>query len=224
MTAQAMAGIVGIHVDGLAKQFDGTPVLDSVTLNAMAGTVTVVVGQPGSGRSTLARCLTGVYRPDAGEVTYRLGGHTVDLAAADPRTAAWVRNQHIATFDGLLAAAPQLPAAVAAARAAGRSRGAAVGAFTRLDLAGVAPVAIGRLRPRDRLSVALAAALLAERPFVVLDEPENHAAADTLTSWLQRLSDTGAAVVVMAGPDSALTSIATTTGELQGGRIKWRRA
>jgi ABC-type thiamine transport system ATPase subunit len=42
----------------------------------------------------------------------------------------------------------------------------------RFHIANLAPVPIGRLRASDRLTVALAAALLAERPFVVLDEPE----------------------------------------------------
>jgi ABC-type cobalamin/Fe3+-siderophores transport system ATPase subunit len=218
------AGAAAITAAGLSKGFDGAQILDSVELTAPGGTVAVVIGPPGSGRSTLARCLTGVYRPDAGDVTFRLGGRgAVNLSAADPRTVAWMRGQHIASFDGLLAAAPRLPAALAVARAARRSRASAVGALTRLQVANLAPVAIGRLRPGERLTVALAAALLAERPFVVLDDPERYADPQTLTAWLRRVSDAGAAVVATAGPGSALVSIATTIGELQRGRLEWHR-
>ncbi|HWM16279.1 MAG TPA: ATP-binding cassette domain-containing protein, partial [Microbacterium sp.] len=117
-----------IAVDGLSKRFETEPgVLDGVELTARDGSLSLVVGAPGSGKSTLVRCLTGVYRPDTGTVTYRLSGRgAVDVTTSDARTVAWLRTHHIASFDGLLAAAPRLPAAVAAARAARRSRPSAV--------------------------------------------------------------------------------------------------
>jgi ABC-2 type transport system ATP-binding protein len=170
------------------------------------------------------RCLTGVYRPDTGAVSYRLGRRgAVDLTTSDARTVAWLRTHHIASFDGLLAAAPRLPAAVAAARAARCSRTSAVAALGRFHISNLAPVPIGRLRAADRLSVALAAALLAERPFVVLDEPEGFADSQSLTRWVRRLTDDGAAVVATGSPGSPLESIATATGELRRGKIVWRR-
>lgn len=219
------AGAAELAVTGLSKRFDGAPgALDSVALTARGGTLSLIVGAPGSGKSTLVRCLTGVYRADAGTVTYRLGQRgAVDLTTSDARTVAWLRAHHIASFDGLLAAAPRLPAAVAAARAARCSRPSAVAAFGRFHIANLGPVPIGRLRTADRLTVALAAALLAERPFVVLDEPERFAGPASLTTWLRRLTDHGAAVVTTAPPGSALESIATAMGELRKGRIEWRR-
>jgi ABC-2 type transport system ATP-binding protein len=219
------AAAADIAVTGLSKRFDAQPaVLDDVDLIARGGGLSLVVGAPGSGRSTLVRCLTGVYRPDTGAVIYRLGGRgTVNLTTSDARTVAWLRTHHIATFDGLLAAAPRLPAAVAAARAARCSRSSAVAALGRFHIANFAPVPIGRLRAADRLTVALAAALLAERPFVVLDEPERFADSESLTRWLRRLTDDGAAVVVTGSPGCALESIATTRGELQRGKIEWRK-
>ncbi|HYZ68756.1 MAG TPA: ATP-binding cassette domain-containing protein [Mycobacterium sp.] len=214
-----------IGVSRLSKAFDGAAdVLDTVELTATGGTVTLIVGGPGSGRSTLVRCLTGVYRPDAGDVTLRLGSRgAASLTAADPRTVAWLRSQHIASFDGALAAAPRLPAAIAVARAARRSRSSAVAGLARLGVAELAPVAIGRLRAVDRLTVALAAALLAERPFVVLDEPERYADSRALTTWLRRATEAGAAVVVTGAPDSSLTSIASATGELRRGKVAWHK-
>jgi ABC-2 type transport system ATP-binding protein len=214
-----------IAVTGLSKRFDAQrSVLDAVDLTARGGTLSLIVGAPGSGKSTLVRCLTGVYRPDAGAVSFRLGGRgTVDLTTSDARTVAWMRTHHIASFDGLLAVAPRLPAAVAAARAARCSRPSAVAALGRFHLSNLAPVPIGRLRASDRLTVALAAALLAERPFVVLDDPEAFADTASLTKWLRRLTDDGAAVVATGPPASPLESIATATGELRRGRIEWGR-
>jgi ABC-2 type transport system ATP-binding protein len=214
-----------IAVTGLSKRFDAQlSVLDAVDLTARGGSLSLIVGAPGSGKSTLVRCLTGVYRPDAGAVSYRLGGRgTIDLTTSDARTVAWMRTHHIASFDGLLAVAPRLPAAVAAARAARCSRPSAVAALGRFHLSNLAPAPIGRLRASDRLTVALAAALLAERPFVVLDDPEAFADTASLSKWLRRLTDDGAAVVATGPPGSPLESIATATGELRRGRIEWGR-
>lgn len=216
---------VEIAVSALSKRFDpGVAVLDGVDMTARGGTLSVVVGAPRSGKSTLVRSLTGVYRPNAGMVIYRLGSRSaVNLTAADARTVAWMRTHHIASFDGLLPAAPRLPTAVAAARAARCSRPAAVAALGRLHVAKLATVPVGRLRTPERLTVALAAALLAERPFVVLDEPERSADAASLSRWVRRLTDGGAAVVATAAPGGPLEPLATAVGDLREGRIEWRK-
>ena len=219
------AGTAEIAASGLSKRFDGqSTVLDAVDLTARGGTLSLIVGRPGAGKSTLVRCLTGVYRPDAGTVTYRLGGRgAVDLNTSDARTVAWMRTHHIASLEGLLAVAPRLPAAVAAARAARCSRSSAVAALGRFHISALAPVPIGRLRAPDRLTVTLAAALLADRPFVVLDDPEAIADPASLTKWVKRLTDDGAAIVATGPPGSSLESIATATGQLRRGRIEWER-
>lgn len=222
MTATAAAVIA---VAGLSKRFAGQPaVLDGVDLTVRSGGLTLVIGTQGSGKSTLVRCLTGVYRPDTGGVRYLLAGRgEVDVTTADARTVAWLRARHLASFDGLLPAAPRLPAAVAAARAARCGRPSAVAALGRFHIANLAPVPIGRLRAADRLTVALAAALLAERPFVVLDEPEASAESDSVVRAVRRLTDRGAAVLATGGPGSSLESIATATADLRRGKTEWRR-
>lgn len=214
-----------ITVQGLRKCFGGEAgLLGPVRLAVPAGTLTVITGVPGSGKSTLMRCLTGVYRPDGGSVTFRLGSaDAVDLISADPRTVAWLRGRHIASFNGPLAVAPRLPAAAAIARAARCDHAAALGALARLRAERLAPTPVGRLRPAERHTVSLAAALIAGRPFVLLDEPEAAADPGTVATWVQQAVENGAAVVATGTPDSALASFATATGELRRGRIEWRK-
>jgi len=57
-----------IEVKQLTKTFDGFKALDSATITVPDGGVYGLVGPNGAGKSTLIRHLTGIYRPDSGEV------------------------------------------------------------------------------------------------------------------------------------------------------------
>ncbi|MGW4785818.1 sugar ABC transporter ATP-binding protein [Streptomyces sp. NPDC004230] len=59
-----------LAVTGLCKSFPGVRALSDVDFTARAGEVHALVGENGAGKSTLIKVLTGVYEPDAGEVTY----------------------------------------------------------------------------------------------------------------------------------------------------------
>lgn len=63
--------MTGLEASGITVTFDGVTVLDGVDLVAPAGSVTGVTGPSGSGKTALLRVLSGLQRPDAGEVTYR---------------------------------------------------------------------------------------------------------------------------------------------------------
>lgn len=57
-----------IKVRGLEKSFDGFLALRGVDMHVKKGAIYGLVGPNGAGKSTLIRHLTGIYRPDAGEV------------------------------------------------------------------------------------------------------------------------------------------------------------
>ena len=66
-----------IEVEGLSKRFGSTIALSDMRLVGLAGKVHAVVGENGAGKSTLMKILSGVYRPDAGEI--RLDGQPIRL-------------------------------------------------------------------------------------------------------------------------------------------------
>ncbi|PRC62211.1 ABC transporter, partial [Mycobacterium sp. ITM-2017-0098] len=72
------------------------------------------------------------------------------------------------------------------------SPAASAAGLARLGAAELAGTPIGRLRAAGRRTVALAAALLAERPFLVLDGPDEYAPPEALASWLQEATADGA--------------------------------
>lgn len=57
-----------IEVKGLEKSFDRFRALNGVDMHVKKGAIYGLVGPNGAGKSTLIRHLTGIYRPDAGEV------------------------------------------------------------------------------------------------------------------------------------------------------------
>ena len=59
-----------IEVKNLTKTFGSFKALDDLTLTVPHGAVYGLVGPNGAGKSTLIRHLTGIFRPDSGEVLY----------------------------------------------------------------------------------------------------------------------------------------------------------
>ena len=64
---------------GITKRFPGVLANDAVDFEAAAGEVHALLGENGAGKSTLSNILTGLYRPDAGEI--ELWGRPVRFAS-----------------------------------------------------------------------------------------------------------------------------------------------
>ncbi|MEV6491892.1 sugar ABC transporter ATP-binding protein [Actinoplanes sp. NPDC051633] len=59
-----------LDVRAVSKQFAGARALADVSLELHPGEVHALIGENGAGKSTLIKLVTGVYRPDGGEVRY----------------------------------------------------------------------------------------------------------------------------------------------------------
>ena len=90
-----------LTLSGISKSFPGVRALSGVDLQLYPGQVTALIGENGAGKSTIVKILTGIYQPDAGEIT--IAGTPVRFATADAAARAGVTAIHQETvlFDDL---------------------------------------------------------------------------------------------------------------------------
>lgn len=57
-----------LSLKGISKSFGGVHALDQVDLEVKKGQIHCLMGENGSGKSTLIKIISGVYKPDQGEI------------------------------------------------------------------------------------------------------------------------------------------------------------
>jgi branched-chain amino acid transport system ATP-binding protein len=60
-----------VNIESLSKNFGGLQALNGLDLSIEAGMIAGLIGPNGAGKTTLFNILTGVYRPDGGDVIFR---------------------------------------------------------------------------------------------------------------------------------------------------------
>ena len=189
---------------GVEKSFGRTQALRGVSLELTRGEVLAVTGPSGSGKSTLLHCLSGILRPEAGEVRYN--GQRLDDLAEAPRTRLRRREFGIVLQFGQLVPELTVEQNVALpllleghARSAART--AARAWLDRLDVDHLATALPGELSGGEAQRAALARALVTGPQVVFADEPTG--ALDTvggealLDVLLSATRERGASVVLV---------------------------
>ena len=59
-----------LELEGIAKRFGGLSVINDLDLHIDEGEIVSVIGPNGAGKTTLFNLITGVYRPDAGDIRF----------------------------------------------------------------------------------------------------------------------------------------------------------
>jgi ribose transport system ATP-binding protein len=79
-------------LDGISKRFGEITALDTVSLALNEGEVLGLIGQNGSGKSTIMKVMAGLHRPDSG--TINVGGRVVTLRSPLEAAAAGIGLVH----------------------------------------------------------------------------------------------------------------------------------
>ncbi len=158
-----------IEVEGLTKDYGTVVAVRDVSFSVGRGEVVGFLGPNGAGKSTTLRILAGFLGATSGKV--RIGGHDIasdSLAARAslgymPEAAPLYPELRVREYLEFRARLKQVPRA--------KRRDAVGRAAERTRISDVTETRIGHLSKGYRQRVALADALLADPPLLILDEP-----------------------------------------------------
>jgi ABC-type sugar transport system ATPase subunit len=212
----------------VSKAFGHVVALDDVSLSVEAGSVTVIVGDNGAGKSTMMKVLSGVYPVDKGELF--IGGKPASLTSP-----AKAREHGIAVVFQNLALVECLDVAenmylgrqiqkwgIFADKKAMIDGAADTLTALKVRLPSVR-VPVGVLSGGQRQGVAIARAVQQDTPIVLLDEPTaalGYRETQQVITIIQQLRDAGKAVVLVSHDLSMVFDVADTIQVMRLGRVQ----
>src|SRR5215467_2035811 len=161
-----------LSIQGVTKRFGGVAALNEVSFDVGEGEILGVIGPNGAGKTTLLNCVSGVYRPDAGSISFN--GHAMvgepphriarrgvgrTFQVVKPFTSMTVRENAAV---GALFGASRLPPA--------RAFAAADEVLELVGMAGKASLPVASLTIPDRKRLEVARALATRPRLLLLDE------------------------------------------------------
>ncbi|MBB5755080.1 sugar ABC transporter ATP-binding protein [Prosthecomicrobium pneumaticum] len=214
------------EVDAVSKAYPGVQANDRVSIRLMPGRIHGLLGENGSGKSTLIRLLSGVDRPDSGEI--RLKGRPVSMA--NPTEA---RALGVATVFQEFSIVPSLTVAENVflgrwpRRAFGlidwetmnrRSRAVLAELDIELD-----PEAItATLSVAQQQLIEIAKAVAADAQLIILDEPTTALGLDEIAqlhTLLKRMRSQGHAILYVSHRLDEVTALVDEVTIMRGGRV-----
>jgi general nucleoside transport system ATP-binding protein len=212
---------------GITKRFPGVVANDGIDFEAAEGEVHALLGENGAGKSTLSNILTGLYRPDQGEI--ELYGRRVEFASPRDAIAAGVGmvHQHFRLVEPFTVAENVVLGENAAAgrrsfRIEPRRIEATVGELASRYGLSVDPRArIWQLSLGEQQRVEILKALYHEARILILDEPTavlTPQEAAGLFSTLRQLVADGRTVIFISHKLNEVTAVSDRVTVLRGGR------
>src|SRR4051812_33977551 len=194
-----------LEMRGISQIFPGVKALDNVSIALHPGTVTALIGENGAGKSTLVKILTGIYRPNEGEIL--VDGRPVTFASAQAAIDAGVTAIHQETvlFDELTVAeniflghAPRTRLRTIDWQAMNsRAKALLIALESNID----PTIRLKDLSIAHRHLVAIARALSVEARVVIMDEPTaalSYKEVEDLFQIIERLKRQGKAILFIS--------------------------
>ena len=209
----------------LVKRYGGVTALDGAGIDLVGGEIHALVGENGAGKSTMVNILSGVVRPESGELTIAGVPAHIDHPRAAAALGIAIVAQELSLFPDLTVLenlfVAELPTRCGlVSRAAMAARAAPV--LADLGLGVPLDVKVGTLPLADRQLIEISRALVAEPKVLMLDEPTSALPAPAvarLTGVLRRVADRGIAVLYISHILEEVRQISTRVTVLRDGHV-----
>lgn len=209
---------------GITKQFQGIAANDGIDLKLVKGEIHALLGENGAGKTTLMNILTGLYRPDGGEIS--VWGESVRFRSPKDALQRGIGmvHQHFQLVDVFTVTENVLLGARSSGFRLRREQTAkTVAELARSHGLAVDPAAaIWQLSVGERQRVEILKLLFRGAELLILDEPTavlTPGEADDLYRALRRLADQGKAVVFITHKLKEVMAAADRVTVLRGGRV-----
>lgn len=190
------APVLILHAENLSKSHGARRVIDSLTLNAQAGTALCVFGPSGCGKTTLLRLLAGLDMPDAGSVLFE--GAAITARKLYPPGSIGMVFQDLALWPHMTAR-QHLRFVLKPLRLSASERDERIReSLAAVDLANRAEARPRELSGGERRRLALARATVVRPKLLLLDEPFSQLDAERIeqgVAVVRACMNEGAAVV-----------------------------
>ena len=204
-----------IEVESLTKRFGSVTAVDDVSFTVEEGEAVALWGANGAGKTTALRCVLGVI-PYEGHI--RLAGHDARYDGKAARRAVGFVPQELSFHDDMsVLETLQFYAALKKATAEPLDA-----LLQRLSLEEHVSKRVHELSGGLKQRLALASALLADPPVLVLDEPTSNLDAQARDDFLELLSDlkgAGKTLIFSSHRLSEVVGLADRVLILEGGRL-----
>ncbi len=159
-----------LSVQGISKSFSGLRAVDAASFEVEQGSIVALIGPNGAGKTTCFNMIAGVYRPDAGQITF--AGRRIDGWRPDRICQAGIGRtfQIVKPFAGLSVMDNVVVGALNAGPDVGAARHRAAAILDRLGLAEKRDMPASALTLPDRKRLEVARALATGPRLLLLDE------------------------------------------------------
>jgi phospholipid/cholesterol/gamma-HCH transport system ATP-binding protein len=223
------ASTAKVELKGVKKRFGSKVVLDGLDIAIPAGQSLVVIGGSGTGKSVMIKCVLGILRPEAGEIT--VDGKDVTHLRGRARDAMLRKFgmlfQGAALFDSMTVW-ENVAFGLIQGRGVGRKRAKDI-AFEKLAKVGLG-AEVGQLYPAEHSGgmqkrVGLARAIAADPEIIFFDEPTtglDPIMADVINNLIvDTVRGTGTTTLSITHDLNSARKIADRIAMLYKGRIIW---
>jgi ABC-type uncharacterized transport system ATPase subunit len=211
----------------ITKQFPGVLANDRISIQADRGKVLGLLGENGAGKTTLMNILSGLYRPDAGEILIDGEPRTFDDPAAAIRAGIGMVHQHfmlVPVFDVVESVALGSETTTGPLgtfdRAAARARVVELSAQYGLDVDPDARIEDLPVGVRQRVEILKA--LYRKSDILVLDEPSavlTPGETEELFAIIRSLAAAGTTIIFITHKLNEVLEVADTITVLRRGRV-----
>ncbi|GHV51385.1 ABC transporter ATP-binding protein [Synergistales bacterium] len=200
----ARSGLDVLKASGLSKSYDEL-IFSGLSFNIQRGERVALVGVNGAGKSTLMRLISGIERPDTGEIKF---GHNVKMAYFSQESSASLSGSRTVWEEARAVGSKMLEA----------DRRNLLGAFLFSDDDIKKQVSV--LSGGEKSRLALFKLLLGDANFLILDEPANHLDTATRERLQTALVQFGGTILIVSHDRYFLDNLADRIFEIRDGELR----